>query len=150
MIYTASYFEENRHHGRLISISRSEPKGIRIDGKLDFLVPSIELLRDWKKNLIDVEGYIARYREEVRQNWAAVKAWIESLDPAEDQTLLCWERSRIEKNLKHWQQTGQWSEGRPFCHRNLAIKIVERYRPDCYGGRDVLHSFPTVGKKVAL
>lgn len=138
MIYTASYFEENCHHGRLISISRSEPKRIRIHDKLDFLVPSAELLRDWKSNLIDVAGYTARYREEVRQNWKSVKTWLNSLDPVEDQTLLCWEGSGIDETLKRWQETGQWREEQPFCHRNLAIKLVERYRPDCYGGRDVL------------
>lgn len=60
MIYTASYFQPENHHGKLISISRSEPKGFKVDGKLGL-----------------------------------------------------------------------------FCHRNLAIAFVERYRPDCYGGRDV-------------
>jgi hypothetical protein len=29
VIYTASYFEPHRHHGHLISISQSEPQGIR-------------------------------------------------------------------------------------------------------------------------
>ena len=68
MLYTASYFEPQRHHGKLISISRSIPQNFRINSRLEFFIPSADLLRDWKAK-------------------------------------------------------------RPFCHRNLAIKLVEKFRP---------------------
>ncbi|MGK7876674.1 MAG: hypothetical protein AB4426_26295 [Xenococcaceae cyanobacterium] len=140
MIYTASYFESNRHHGKLLSISRSIPQGFRVDGRLEFFVPSADLLRDWKKKRIGEEEYINRYREQIRANLKAIKTWLSNLDPKEDITLLCWEHSGIDETKKRWQETGEWKEQRPFCHRNLVIKLVEKFRPDCYGGTDVLNS----------
>jgi uncharacterized protein YeaO (DUF488 family) len=138
MIYTASYFESNRHHGRLISISRSVPKGFKVDGRLDFFVPSAELLSRWKAQEINEEQYTELYRAQIKQNFKAIKAWLSSLDPQKDMTLLCWEKSGIDETLKQWQETGVWKEEKPFCHRNLAIKMVQRFRQDCYGGTDVL------------
>jgi hypothetical protein len=140
VIYTASYSERNRHHGQLISISRSIPQGFRIDGRLEFFVPSADLLRDWKEKRINSEEeYTNRYREQIRAHLKPIKTWLENLDPRQDQTLLCWERSGIDETLKRWQKTGQWHEKRPFCHRNLVIKLVEKFRPDCYGGMDVIN-----------
>ncbi|MGH2413732.1 MAG: hypothetical protein ACRDEA_08580 [Microcystaceae cyanobacterium] len=121
MIYTASYFESNRHHGKLISISRNIPKGFRVDGVIEFFIPHISLLKDWKAKAIDQEDYTNRYREQIRANLKTIKAWLEGLDPGKEQTLLCWEKSGIDETLKRWQETGQWKEERPFCHRNLAI-----------------------------
>ena len=138
MIYTASYFERNRHHGLLISISRSVPQGFQVDGRLEFFIPSADLLRDWKSNRLDEQGYTNRYREQVRSNFKAIKAWLSTLDPKEDMTLLCWERSGIDETLRRWEQTGEWREQKPFCHRNLVIKLVQKFRPHCYGGKDVL------------
>ena len=120
MIYTASYFQKERHYGKKFSISRSEPKGISIDGKLEMFVPDGSILADYKKRKIDEKGYIDRYREQMQRNLPQIKAWLQQLKPEEDVTLMCWERP------------GQ------FCHRNLVIKFVERYRPDCYGGQDVV------------
>ena len=80
MIYTASYFETNRHHGQLISISRSIPKGFRVDGRLEFFIPSADLLRDWKEKLINQEEYTNRYREQIKANLKLIKAWLERLD----------------------------------------------------------------------
>lgn len=139
MIYTASYFEPNRHHGQLLSISHSIPQGFRVDGRLEFLVPGVDLLRGWKEKLIGEEEYTNRDREQIKANFKAIKAWLSNLNPKKDMTLLCWERSGIDETLKRWEETGQWHEERPFCHRNLAIKLVQRFRPDCYGGTDVLN-----------
>jgi hypothetical protein len=109
-----------------------------VDGRLEFFIPSADLLHDWKSNRIDEQGYTNRYREQVKANFKAIKAWLSTLDPKKDMTLLCWERSGIDETLKHWKQTGEWKEQKPFCHRNLAIKMVQKFRPDCYGGTDVL------------
>jgi hypothetical protein len=121
VIYTASYFEPHNHHGSRISISRSEPHKIAVDEKLAIFVPEQRILSDYKRGSIDIEGYINRYREQMRRSFPHIRAWLDSLDPSVDMTLLCWEKP------------GQ------FCHRNLAIAFVERYRLDCFGGRDIAH-----------
>ena len=119
MIYSASYFETQNIHGSRISISRSEPQKIAVDGKLAIFVPERSILSDYKHGRIDIEGYINRYREQMRRSLPHIRAWLDSLDPSVDMTLLCWEKAE------------------QFCHRNLAISFVERYRHDCFGGRDV-------------
>ena len=68
MLYTASYFEPQRHHGKLISISRSIPQNFRIHGRLEFFIPSADLLRDWKAKRIGEEEYTNRYREQIKAN----------------------------------------------------------------------------------
>lgn len=119
MIYSASFFEPKHHYGKLISIARSEPTAIKIDGKLEIFVPSKKLLLDYDCKAIDHFEYIDRYREEMRPKLPQIRAWINSLDPKVDLTLACWEK-----------------QGN-FCHRNLAISFVESWRPDCFGGRDI-------------
>lgn len=120
MLYTASYLESTHHHGLLLSISRSVPKGYKTDGKLDFLIPSAELLVEWKASRLNEAEYTQRYREQIKESWQEVKAWLDNLHSKPDQTLLCWE-----------------PKGK-FCHRNLVAKLVKKYRPDCFGGCDVI------------
>lgn len=120
MLYTASYLESTHHQGLLLSISRSVPKGFKIDGKLEFLIPSAELLLDWKASRLNEAEYSQRYREQIKQAWQEVKEWLDNLAPKPDQTLLCWE-----------------AKGK-FCHRNLIAKLVQKHRPDCFGGCDVI------------
>ncbi|MDV3001013.1 MAG: hypothetical protein N5P05_002619 [Chroococcopsis gigantea SAG 12.99] len=140
MIYSACYFENERHHGRLLSISRSVPDGFRVDGTLDFFVPSADLLRAWKQKLIDEDGYTARYREQIKANFKIIKAWLSELKPEKDATLLCWERSGKDEG-------NQGEKTQPFCHRNLVMKLVQKYRPDCFGGTDVIAlSLPVCAK----
>lgn len=126
MIYTASYFERGNHHGKLISISRSVPKGFKIDGELPFFAPSQKLLNEWKfrADQMTVAEYTDRFRIEMWNNRVQIHQWLEGLDLAVDQTLLCWERSD--------------ALGRDgFCHRRLIYRYVEKHRPDCMGGCDV-------------
>lgn len=118
MIYTASYFEPS-HHGKLIAISRSIPKGFKVQKQLKFLAPSSDLLQDWQQGQIDEAGYIQGYRGQIAASWKEVKQWLDSLNSKQDMTLLCWEKKG------------------DFCHRNLVAKLVQKYRPDCFGGCDV-------------
>ena len=121
-VYTASYFETNNHHGKLISISRTIPSDFKgVKQTLDFLAPSSSLLQAWKKKQ-DETAYIDRYRQECRINLEKIKSYIAKLKSEEDETWLCWERAGS------------------FCHRELAIKFVQLYRPDCYGGCNVRRS----------
>ena len=118
MIFFASYFEPQNHHGEIISISRSNPREFSKIRRIELFVPSKSLLYDYKKGLSN-ESYIERYREEIRGNWGKIKLWLLAIEPTSDKTLRCWERTD------------------EFCHRNLVAKIVEKYRPDCFGGCDV-------------
>jgi hypothetical protein len=119
MIYTACYFEPKNHNGLKVSISQYEPKKIKVDGKLHLFVPDKALLIDYKNGSISNEGYVDRYRSQMRRNLPQIHTWLDNLDPQIDMTLLCWERA------------GE------FCHRNLAIAFVERYRSKCFGGKDL-------------
>jgi hypothetical protein len=78
------------------------------------------------------EAYTDRYRSEIKSNGQQVKAWIDSLSPVVDETMLCWEKA------------GQ------FCHRNLIAKMIEYYRPDCFGGSDVACQSVEVKTAIAL
>jgi hypothetical protein len=133
-IYTASYFNTDHHHGRLVSISCSEPKGVIVHRKLDFLVPPADLHKDWenwkrsyqvksqkqkfpaKKH---IEEYQERYNLHIQNNWQALADYLNSYNPFEVETWQCWER-----------------EGE-FCHRNLALAVVQESWPHLYGGSDV-------------
>jgi len=119
MIYTASYFQKENHHGKLVPISRTVPKGFSTKDSLSFFIPSSLLLKDWKAGALTQEQYINRYREEIRVNLPQIREWVNSLDPKENLTLLCWEKA------------GE------ICNRNFIVKFVERDRPDCYGGCDI-------------
>ena len=116
-IYSASYFEPENHHGLLVSISRSHPRSFKVDSQLPFLAPSQSLLEDWKHHQLTETEYTERYRQELQQSWSQILPWLVSLTPEGDCTLLCWEKA------------GE------FCHRNLAMKLIRKHRPDCYGGR---------------
>jgi len=125
MLYTASYRQKENHWGELISISRAVPRNFKVNGSIPFLAPSQALLDLWKRTKNEHQ-YTDRYREELRRHWggsiesdSAISNWLRGLSPKIDQTLLCWEPA------------GE------FCHRNLVIQFVKKYRPDCYGGQDV-------------
>ena len=122
MLYTASYFEPENHHGELISISRTVPNGVRVDSELPLFAPSPDLLRRWKAKLIDEDGYTSIYREQMRKSWSEVKNWVSSVHEHYTATLLCWEKA------------GE------FCHRNFVAVIIEAQRPEIFGGRDVRRS----------
>lgn len=128
MLYTASFFQPENHHGQVFSIARSQPKGFNFP-QLSFLAPSEKLLNSWKYENISEETYTSYYRQEIAANWTQVKRWLDSLDSAVDITLLCWEKTGL-------------SDGKSFCHRNLVGLIVQKWRADCWGGSDVLYVAP--------
>jgi uncharacterized protein YeaO (DUF488 family) len=125
MIYTASFFQPENHHGKLVPISRTVPKGFSTKDSLSFFIPSSSLLKDWKAGKLTKEEYIDRYREEMKVNLPQIKEWVNSLDSEIDQTLLCWEKT-TDKNY--------------FCHRELVIKFVQVWKPICFGGCDIYNS----------
>lgn len=120
MLYIASYLEPAHHHGRLLSICTSVLENFKTDGKLEFLIPSTDLLIGCEIKQIDRAEYTKYYREQIKQQWQEVKRWLDSLDSKSHSTLLC------------CQPQGT------FCHKSLVAKLVQKYRPDCFGGCDVL------------
>jgi|ERR1700719_1041852 len=66
------------------------------------------------KGMSDAE-YNDRYGALIDERWAAVHAWLESLQANKDITLLCY-----------------CPEG-TFCHRSLIATLIRTYRPDLAG-----------------
>jgi hypothetical protein len=79
------------------------------------------MLRKAKVQKIPDELYLKLYRLELNESFAEIEQWLTSLRPEKDKTLLSWEAAGV------------------FSHRNLVLKFIEKYRPDCYGGADVLN-----------
>lgn len=124
MLYFASYFYPNHQHGLKLSISRSIPKDFKVNGSLQFLIPHSELLADWKAKRVNAAEYTQRYREQIKHSWSKVNDWLNSLESQPTATLLCWEKPG------------------DFCHRQLVSKLVQKRRPDCFGGCDVVRYEP--------
>ena len=123
MLYLTGFQNWEKQTGKLFSIANSEPDGFKGHvERLRFLVPDWETVNLWKssyKTDRDWETFVNVYRVLCRSRWEQIARWLETLKPEEDVTLLCWERHSSK------------------CHRSLVAKIVQHYRPDCYGGLDV-------------
>jgi uncharacterized protein YeaO (DUF488 family) len=125
VIFTASYGNRAHHHGQRISTSLSVPKCFKPDGELEFFKPTWDMLNAWKASAQDDAAwaeYEAQYWELLKVREAEVKSWLQSLSrsrPIPHLTLLCHEKDD------------------QYCHRRLVAKVVEKYRPDLWGGRDV-------------
>lgn len=121
MIYTASYFNLSTHHGKLVSVSRSNPKEFARLPKLSFFTPSKELLDWWKKSAqteSDWQNYRDRFFDEtIDGNFAAIAQWL-SQPHRYDVTLLCWEKP------------GE------LCHRNDVGELLANRLPHLWGGFD--------------
>jgi len=127
MIYFAGFYKWEQQFGTLVSIANAEPDKFKsqID-RLHFFTPNWKDVSIWKtsyKTDDDWSQFVAMYRIVCRERWQQIDRWLRSLKPEEDMTLLCWEPSSVR------------------CHRSLAAKFVEVYRPDCYGGLDVQNPF---------
>lgn len=132
-VYTASFFQPDTHHGKVLSIARSTPSdlpvGVVVDDKLEFFMPTKKLHILWKENKTKDdfawEGYTKQYKEEtIVPNFKTIRDWIDNLDPDEDLTLCCWET-------------------KGHCHRNLVARLIEKRRPEIWGGCDVVRNTPT-------
>jgi uncharacterized protein YeaO (DUF488 family) len=119
-IYTASFFEPENHHGQIVSIALSAPRGFKIDGCWDLFTPSAELAHAYIVDGMSEDEYIDRYRRELAKVLPKIKSQLQQLDLTEDLTLC------------GWPVAGK------FCVRNLAAKLIQTIRPDLWGGCDVL------------
>lgn len=114
MIRFKSYFDVRGHEDEstIISISNSELRDVKIDGKYGFLLPSWDIVDKYKKGLLTEEEFTSLYREEIMSKWSFVKAWMMDLTADDEITMCCWEH-----------------EGE-FCHRRLVAKMIRKWRPD--------------------
>lgn len=124
MLYCASYHEPQNHHGELISISRSVPKGIKVTRHLDFFKPTQDLLQWWKTTSQDESAwseYTSRFWSILSDRKTQILDWIHGLGrkPTHDMTLLCWEKAGT------------------YCHRNLVARLLQKHSPEWFGGCDV-------------
>jgi hypothetical protein len=115
MIKINSFFSlpvEEQRLGPVYSIANTYPERAEpVAGTLWCLVPPWGSVAALREGTIDQEQFITLYRQHVRQNWPAIKAWLDSLDPRDELYLCCWER------------TG-------FCHRVLVARLIRHFRPD--------------------
>lgn len=136
MLYTASYFEPANHHGKLLSISRSRPQFFQNLPTLQFFTPTQELLKFWKAktktaSAIELPQYWQKYQDEFLEllgdRMGEIDAWATQLDPSQDYTLCCWEKT---------------TDAIPNCHRNDVGQLLEARYPHLWGGFDVAPRTP--------
>jgi hypothetical protein len=130
-IFTASYFDHDCWHGTPIAISRGVPADLLSKVDMNFpirweLAPPEKLLNWWEEEVPHhspttehIDKYTIAYRAHIQKGLSRIKQYLAALELGEDQTWLCYEPSG------------------KFCHRNLAIRLVQQLRPDLYGGTDV-------------
>lgn len=122
MIHFTAFSKWECQFGEVQSIAKYPPKSHSQVNTINPFVPSWNAVQSYKnspKFEADWDKYIDAYRNICRSNWKAIKHWLSNLNPEIDATLCCWESSPIR------------------CHRSLVAKIIETYRPDCYGGLEV-------------
>lgn len=114
MIFTSHY---NSHViGDRVSISIHPPKNWK-GGHLQMFAPTQELLDFWKKSPQDGEAwetYSGMYKAIMQERMLRVKEWLKSLSFDRNMTLFCYPEK--------------------YCHRSLVGLIIEKHRPDCWGG----------------
>lgn len=126
-IYTAQLNAKQHHHGVCYCTSVGHMAGFDQAHWLTFLAPLDHMVKahknatgTWASNRHSVSPEIqaaadAKYTKEyfalLLSRWTSVQAWLLSLSPTEDITLLCYCR-----------------EG-DFCHRHLIAQLIRRYRP---------------------
>lgn len=114
MIFTSHY--SGHAIGKRTSISIHPPKGWK-GGHLQLFAPTKDLLEFWKKSSQDAdvwEEYKEQFKAIIQQRMPRVKEWLKGLSFDKDMTLLCYPEK--------------------YCHRSLVGLIIEKHRPDCWGG----------------
>lgn len=118
MIFTASFFRPETHHGQPISIDLYAPPSWS-GQELKLFAPSQEIVRAWGQSP-DESLFVGSYRELIRDRLPFISHWVETVRPY-DCTLLTWE------------PTGR------FDHRSLVAKLISHYWPQSWGGEAVFY-----------
>ncbi len=116
MLTFASWYEPGTWRGRPMRISKYPGRGLKKSdynwGEVLCLIPVWSLVKAYRDGKLNQDEFFARYRKGLEQRWDEVSAWLASLSPKEDLTLLCHER-----------------DGRT-CHRKVVADLVQEHRPD--------------------
>lgn len=89
------------------------------DGRIIGVLPLVQCLRPTQEMVYGVKyrgwshkRYETVYRALLRSRWPDVRAWLDTLRPDVDVTLLCYCRPGV------------------YCHRHLIARMLARHRPD--------------------
>ncbi len=114
MLKTKSIYKpKERGNGKRILVSRLHPRGVRksqYDLWLKELSPSLDLIHEYKNNIITWKKFFSKYKKELQENLMAVEIMQElyKKSKASNITLLCFE-----------------PDGVP-CHRHLLREIIKK------------------------
>lgn len=96
-IYTSYYskLKNMPEDAILMSVSRTEPKGVHVHFKWEEVAPTSEILYGYKKGTVSKEAYTAAYLDQLRQLYKAGRLsafidWAKKQD--KPVILLCWEK----------------------------------------------------------
>lgn len=110
MIYTGYYSKVNQYRDaglKVIGISRTEPKGISLDGKISDFCPDEKILWGYKNGEIDEMEYTSRYLDQLDR--IGIRNILLSIHHyGDDVILLCWEAPD------------------KFCHRHILADYINR------------------------
>ena len=116
MLTFASWYEPSNWRGELMRISRYAGRGLKKSihnwGVVPCLLPDWGLVKAYRSQMISWDEYSTEYLRGLELRWDEVQAWLISLKPEDDVTLLCHER-----------------EGER-CHRQLVVEHVMKYQPN--------------------
>ena len=97
MLYTASFYTPENWEGRLYRVSRTHPRGKRVQWEtLPFLYPRRELLLAYRTGEIDFAAFAHEFRTGLDTGYhgqAQFREWVEGLPGLGKFTLLCFERA---------------------------------------------------------
>ena len=114
MLKTKSIYKpKERGNGKRILVSRLHPRGVKksqYDLWLKELSPSLDLIHEYKNNIITWKKFFSKYKKELQENLMAVEIMQElyKKSKASNITLLCFE-----------------PDGVP-CHRHLLREIIKK------------------------
>ena len=116
MLTFASWYQPQNWRGSLVRISAQAGRGVSKAqhpwAVVPCLVPDWTLVKQFKSGTISEAQYTAAYLRMLHQRDHDVAAWLTTLTPGDDLTLLCHEPDGA------------------FCHRRLVADLVKKRRPD--------------------
>lgn len=109
MIVLCSLSDRSAHRGTVYATTMKPVAGLPL---IECLRPTQELVYGIKYRGWTDEQYDNGYRKLLAFRWNAVRAWLDSLTPDMDCTLVCYCRRGV------------------YCHRHLIAKMLQKHRPD--------------------
>lgn len=109
MVVLCSLSDRAAHRGTVYATTMKPVNGLPL---IECLRPTKELVYGIKYRGYTDEWYDNKYRALLASRWPAVKAWLATLTPETDVTLVCYCRRGV------------------YCHRHLIARMLAKHRPD--------------------